>query len=83
MIRHSRENTAREERQADTEGEREGETVQRKPDVLEKISEWCGGGGRGNRDRERMGEGERRDREAEGWIERMGRERVQEKEGEK
>lgn len=59
MIRHSRENTAREERQADTEGGREGETVQRKPDVLEKISEWCGGGGRGNRDCERMGEGER------------------------
>lgn len=74
---------AREDRQADTEGEREGETVQRKPDVLEKISEWCGGGGRGNRDCERRGEGERRDRKAEGWIERMGRERVQEKEGEK
>lgn len=45
MISRGKENTACERRGADA--ERERETVHRKPDVLEKISEWRGGWGVG------------------------------------
>lgn len=59
----------RRERQADAEG-KERKTLRRKPDVLEKISEWRGGGRKG-RQIERLRDGLRGWRTGGGGIERQ------------